>query len=250
MTDRIAQQYYEKYWQEGLADWSPVGVAISPFEQEFLARWLRPGAKVLDFGCGDGSHAAPFAQSRQCAYTGVDVSEHAVALCRAKGFEAARYSPDAALPFDSAWFDNVLSFEVFEHLFDPEGALREIFRVLAPQGALVGSVPNSVCLANRALMVSGRFSPGGSPATSLKAPWKDPHIRFFSKRTLLALLEQAGFSECRVLGAEFSFLDLPVMYRSQGVSKRLISAGSWPFARFGKWWPSLFSPRLYFTGRK
>jgi len=250
MTDRIAQQYYEKYWQDGLADWSPIGIAISPFEQKLLVRWLRHGASVLDFGCGDGSHAAAFVQSRQCAYTGVDVSGHAVALCQAKGLEATRYSTDAALPFNSASFDNVLSFEVFEHLFDPEAALREILRVLIPQGSLIGSVPNAVCIADRALMISGRFSPGGSPATSLKAPWKDPHIRFFSNRTLLALLDHAGFRECRVFGTEFSLIDLPVLYKSRGIPRRLISAGSWPFARLGKWWPSLFSPRLYFTARK
>lgn len=250
MNERITQQYYEKYWQGGLSDWSPVDVSITRFERDLLARWLHPDAKVLDFGCGDGAHASPFVRSRCCSYTGVDLSEYAVALCRAKGLDAVVYSPEGPLPFDSASFDNTLSFEVFEHLFDPEAALKEIRRVLRPQGRLVGSVPNSVCIANRLLMASGRFSPGGSPATSLKAPWKDPHIRFFSKQTLLLLLRQAGFRECHIFGAEFSFLDLPVLYRSHGSSKRLISVCSWPFTRLGKWWPSLFSPRLYFSARK
>jgi SAM-dependent methyltransferase len=250
MASQLAKQYYEKYWHDGFSGWSPLGMAITPFEQEWLARFLRPATKVLDFGCGDGARVSSFVLAKQCSYAGVDVSEHAVAICRAKGLKAVAYSPEAALPFDSGSFDNVLSFEVFEHLFDPEGALWEIRRVLRPQGYLIGSVPNSVCVANRLLMAFGHFSPGGSPATSLKAPWKDPHIRFFSKRTLLRLLRQAGFSECLIDGADFSFLDFPVLYKSVGASKRAIVSCSRPLGRLGRWWPSLWSPRLYFAARQ
>lgn len=250
MTDQIAKQYYEKYWHEGLAGWSPVGVSMSPFEHELLRRFIRPYSRVLDFGCGDGAHAGSFLLSNQCSYTGVDVSESAVAMCRGKGLEAVGYSPEATLPFDSESFDNVLSFEVFEHLFDPQEALRDIRRVLWSGGRLIGSVPNSVYVTNRLLMALGHFSPGGSPATSLKAPWKDPHIRFFSKRTFLSMLKETGFRECLVFGGEFSFIDFPVLYKSAGTARRLILACSRPLGPLGKWWPSLFSARLYFAAQK
>jgi methionine biosynthesis protein MetW len=250
MSEQLAKQYYERYWRDGLSDWSPVGISISVFEQALLARFLPPAARVLDFGCGDGAHASSFVLSQQCSYTGVDVSQHAVAMCRAKGLEAAAYSPEAPLPFHSESFDNVLSFEVLEHLFDPETALQEIRRVLRPEGRLIGSVPNSVYLASRLLMALGRFSPGGSPATSLQTPWKDPHIRFFSKRTLLLLLRQLGFRDCLVVGHDFSFIDFPALYKSVGVSRRLLVACSRPLGPIGKFWPSLLSARLYFVARK
>jgi SAM-dependent methyltransferase len=250
MTAQLAKPYYEKYWHDGLSAWSPVGVSITRFEEDLLTRFLRPAAKVLDFGCGDGAHASSCVLSRQCSYTGVDISQHALTMCHAKGLEAVAYSPEASLPFDTDSFDNVLSFEVLEHLFDPEAALHEIRRVLRPEGHLIGSVPNSVCLANRLLTALGHFSPGGSPATSLNAPWKDPHIRFFNKRTLLLLLTQLGFSECRVFGARFSLIDLPVLYKSVGASRRLLLACSRPLGLRGSWWPSLLSARLYFTARK
>jgi SAM-dependent methyltransferase len=250
MNNQFAKPYYEQYWRDGLAGWSPIGISITALEQDLLSRFLRPTARVLDFGCGDGAHASSFVLSKQCRYSGVDVSEHAVAMCRAKGLGALTCSPDAALPFDSASFDNVLSFEVLEHLFEPAAALREIHRVLQPQGRLIGSVPNSVFFANRLLMVSGSFSPGGSPATSLRAPWKDPHIRFFNKRALLRLLNVAGFTHCRVLGAEFSLIDFPVLYKSAGAARRLIQTGSRPLGWLGKSWPSLWSAKLYFVAQK
>lgn len=250
MTDRTAQHYYDRYWREGLPGWSPAGLSITPLEQHLLAGFLQPGASVLDFGCGDGAHAAPFVLSRGCDYTGVDVSGEAIALCRAKGLEAQSYSSDSALPFASNSFDRVISFEVLEHLFSPERALQELHRTLKPQGYLIGSVPNSVYLTNRLLMAAGRFSPGGSPATSLKAPWRDPHIRFFNKRSLLSVLRQTSFRDARVVGADFCLLDFPVLYRSTGFSRRLVRAGSWPLRGLGQLWPSLLSAHLYFVAQK
>lgn len=250
MTSQLAKQYYETYWRDGLSGWSPADISINAFEQKLLGPLLRPSARVLDFGCGDGAHASSFVLSKQCSYTGVDLSERAVGMCRAKGLEAFSCLNESALPFDTDSFDNVLSFEVFEHLFDPAQALQEIRRALRPQGHLIGSVPNSVYLANRLLMAAGHFSPGGSPATSLKAPWIDPHIRFFSKRTLLTLLQRSGFNECLVFGAAFSLIDFPVLYKSAGAFRSLILESSRPLGPLGRWWPSLFSARLYFTARK
>ena len=245
-----SSEYYEQYWATGLSGWSPTGVKLSRFEEELLASFVPPRSRVLDFGCGDGSHAASFLVSNQCTYLGTDVSETAVAMCRAKGLDAIRSSSEAPLPFDGDSFDSVLSFEVFEHLFNPLGALKDIHRVLRSGKYLIGSVPNAVYIANRLLMTVGHFSPGGSPATSLKAPWNDPHIRFFSARSVRALLTEAGFRKCLVFGQEFSLGDFPVLYRSAPRVRQLVAVCSRPFASLGKWRPSLFSARLYFAAQK
>jgi 2-polyprenyl-6-hydroxyphenyl methylase/3-demethylubiquinone-9 3-methyltransferase len=250
MTGQIQKQYYEEYWDRGLSDWSPAGVTISAFEQQLLTRFIPRNSRVLDFGCGDGSHAGPFLLSNDCSYVGADISATAVAMCRDKGLDATEYTAEAPLPFEDERFDSVVSFEVFEHLFSPHQALMEIHRVLRPGGCLVGSVPNSVHVGNRLLMAAGHFSPGGSPATSLRAPWRDPHIRFFSKQTLLSFLNDAGFKQCAVTGREFSFVDLPVLYRSVRATRRLLAACSRPLAPLGRWWPSFCSATLYFVAQK
>jgi SAM-dependent methyltransferase len=45
------------------------------------------------------------------------------------------------LTYDAGMFDLVITSEVFEHVFDPEAAFREIYRVLKPGGLHIFSLP-------------------------------------------------------------------------------------------------------------
>lgn len=93
-------------------------------------------------------------------------------------------------------------------------------------------------------------NPGGSPATSLRAPWKDPHIRFFSKRSLLKLLSQElhlGILE--FTGTEFSIADLPPLYKISAI-RGFLDWVSFPVKSLGRHWPSLFASHLFVVARK
>ena len=46
------------------------------------------------------------------------------------------------LPFDDDCFDVVLSFDVFEHIPEPDQHLREVARVLKPNGCYLLQTPN------------------------------------------------------------------------------------------------------------
>lgn len=98
-----------------------------------ILRSLGAGARVLDLGCYDGSfgsEACPGAQVIRLDR----VSHPAVS-----GFVQA----DAArLPFPSASFHAVVANHCLEHMDDVDGVLREIGRVLCPNGALFVSVPD------------------------------------------------------------------------------------------------------------
>ena len=244
------REYYDAYWTDGIDRWHAVADEVGTFEERFLSPHISAGCRVLDFGCGDGAHVGGYLVSRGCQYVGLDISEAAVSACRGKGLAAEVCKIDEPLPLSDGRFDLVVSFEVLEHLFSPADVLDELRRLLRPGGRLLGSVPNAVYLGNRVLMMLGHFSPGGTPATSLKKPWIDPHVRFFSKRTLSRLLKETGFQDIRVVGRPFSLTQLPVLFRAPRASSRILDSMSAPLGPLGSLWPSLFSYRLYYSAQK
>ncbi|HNP72566.1 MAG TPA: class I SAM-dependent methyltransferase [Kouleothrix sp.] len=91
-------------------------------------------ARVLDVGCDDG-----YIMSRVDAplRLGVDVNPRlrpsdAVAVARASA---------TALPALAGTFDCILAFDVLEHVADDRAMMREMLRVLAPEGTLWFTTP-------------------------------------------------------------------------------------------------------------
>lgn len=95
---------------------------------------------ILDAGCGTGNNLSHLARYGRAL--GVDLSEEALAFCRARGVAAAR-AELLALPFPDARFDCVTSLDVIYHRWvrDDAGAVREMARVLRPGGLLLLRVP-------------------------------------------------------------------------------------------------------------
>lgn len=99
------------------------------------------GELAIDIGCGTGAEVRRLARLVGPAGRAVGVEPHqdlrAEAQRRAadEGVSAEFVDGDAlALPFEDGSVDVVRSERVFQHLPDPEGAIAEIVRVLAPGG--------------------------------------------------------------------------------------------------------------------
>lgn len=245
MNSTELKKYYENYWskKEG---WSPSNVQLGIYERQLLERHVLPGCHVLDCGAGDGSHYGTFLQSRGVHYIGLEYSEVAVQQANNRGLDVRQHDLSKPLPFSDLTFDVVVSLEVLEHLFDPEFVVKEIHRVLKKGGWALISVPNIAFVSNRVFMLFGIFNPGGSPETSLKYTWLDPHIRFFSKKTLKKLLvKYFGNRMIQILPKPFSLLDFPILYRYPKL-KAFDRAVGW-IARMN---PSLLSARLFAIARK
>jgi SAM-dependent methyltransferase len=105
---------------------------------------VKPGAAVLDVGCGAGEVSLELARlvgpdGHVCA---VDVSEAMIAAAKTSAKKAGvsidlRVASAYALPFPDEHFDAVRAERVFQHLDDPARALAEMLRVTRKGGRIL-----------------------------------------------------------------------------------------------------------------
>ncbi len=100
-----------------------------------------PGAAVLEVGCGSGALSIRLAAEHGLAVTAVDVDPDEIRRARenaSRAASAARAKPEflvadvAALPFEDASFDLVVSTFSMHHWEDKKAGLGEVWRVLRP----------------------------------------------------------------------------------------------------------------------
>jgi SAM-dependent methyltransferase len=110
---------------------------------QFFLDYLHPGVSVLDCGCGPGTITLGIAVCVAPGnVVGVDFGtsqiEHARASARSQSIANAEFkTADCySLPFADNTFDRVFSHALMEHLSDPRRALRELQRVLKPEGII------------------------------------------------------------------------------------------------------------------
>lgn len=176
------KKFYERYWG-----------AREDHLDDFPLKWpkLEPriprekGITIMDFGCGAGHLIEEMHRVNPVAhFIGVDVSREA--LMRAKTrcpYAGFHLENDGAVPLVAGSVDFVLSSEVIEHVYDTENMAAEVARVLRSGGRLLLTTPYHGFLKNLLIALFSfdmHFDPVG------------PHVRFFSKRTLTALLERHG----------------------------------------------------------
>lgn len=109
--------------------------------REFRDVLGRPGARVLDLCCGTGDLTLALHDGARATVLGADFC-HPM-LVRAVDKFADRANPPTALeadalrlPFPDASFDLITAAFGFRNLADYDGGLREMLRVLRPQGRL------------------------------------------------------------------------------------------------------------------
>ena len=142
---------------------------------------IRPGMKVLDLGCGDGTTALPAAQLG-ADVLGVDIADNLVAAGNARAsaeglgnlrFQQGDASNLAGLADDS--FDLVVS--IFGAMFAPRpmDVASEMVRVTRPGGRIVMGnwIPGDPTLVAQILKISAAFTPPPPPGFVSPMTWGD-----------------------------------------------------------------------------
>lgn len=135
----IAQAFDERYrqspdFQERYGLWAAL-----------LDRYVRPGDRLLDAGCGPGLFSL-YAAQRGATVTAIDASDAMIDLTR----QAARQAQLKIcaeidwlpLTHDRGLFDVILSSSVLEYVPNLSGTLRSLDRHVVVGGLLIVSMPN------------------------------------------------------------------------------------------------------------
>ena len=131
---------------------------------DWYVEHLRPSDVVLDVGCNNGAHTVKAARYVRRV---IGIDYHAGQL-RVAAASAHQLGLDnicllarditTSFPFPAGHFDAVLFLDVIEHIHPRVEVLREIRRVLKPEGRLLVSGPNRETTWRRRLREAGLFA--------------------------------------------------------------------------------------------
>lgn len=106
-----------------------------------LRRFLggRTDLNILDIGCGTGENILLLKEFGRV--TGLDNEARALELAAPRGYDKLVIGRAEEMSFLDRSFDLAVALDVFEHIEDDRGAIREAARVLRPGGFLLITVP-------------------------------------------------------------------------------------------------------------
>lgn len=154
--------------------------------------------RILDIGCGRGATARELKRTLKAEIVyGIELVESMAKVASEHMDKVLRGSiEEMDLPFEEQFFDYVIAADVLEHLIDPWQTLRRVTRYLKQDGQIIASVPN---VQNWKIIRD----------LVLKGDWKytkhglldRTHLRFFTEKTFLSLLRNAGFDQIEIIPA-------------------------------------------------
>ena len=114
---------------------------------QFIKSHIENDSLVLDVGCNSGILGLHLA-NKYCYVRGIDVVEELVEKAKKNGTHA-QVGEAESLPYRDDFFDYVVCSEVLEHLYNPEEAIKEAYRVLNDGGMYIVTVPHPEATGNK-----------------------------------------------------------------------------------------------------
>lgn len=186
LYSEIAEDYDETRWEGN-------GEFIDLLQKELLYRILNKcgvekNDKILDVGVGTGRLILPFVEKGFDTY-GIDISEKMLEIIWNKiGFLSNLHLEKANaknLPFQDNFFDFVTSYRVVIHIPDYENVIKEVFRVLKPNGYAIIEFNNKYSLSGLGRLLRHLRRIVGMP--------EETNTQIVSRSVLIKSFSEAGF---------------------------------------------------------
>lgn len=172
----------------------------------------KPGGRYLDIGCSNGRVTLEIAKVIGTTDVhGIDVANIEDAKQRGVKAVYADLNTDDKLPYEDNSFDIITSFDTIEHLYNTDHVIREMKRILKPDGYVIIIVPRTDSLINIILLILGYQMM--SADCSLEKSYGhfsenrlSGHMSHFTKRAIKEMVAHHGFkiekyTEASTMGA-------------------------------------------------
>ena len=137
MITKIKKIYFKQLFEPNI-----LGIFINPiyFIKKGIYKGIKRNSKYLngiflDFGCGQKPYKDIIHVQK---YIGLDIE---ISGHSHENEEIDVYYDGNKIPFENNYFDSILASEVFEHLFNLEEIIKELFRVIKKDGHLLITIP-------------------------------------------------------------------------------------------------------------
>ena len=157
---------------------------------------------ILDVGCGIGNSLYSLYANNYTKLYGFDFEKELVKVAKKIASQSHLFVGDAEnIPLKSNYFDYCTCYDLFEHVKKPNSVIKEINRILKPNGTLYIKVANGYSMHDILFRWSGRIMRGRSS-----------HIQKFKKQDVEEIFRDARFKieEYREIKG-CPFLDFPIM---------------------------------------
>ncbi|MCX6231086.1 MAG: class I SAM-dependent methyltransferase [Bacteroidetes bacterium] len=146
--------------------------------------------KILDVGCGEGIFINQIKERQEIEAWGVEINKSIAEKAKDSFNNLYNSSVEEAITLlPKKYFDCIVFNDVLEHTVNPLEILKDIKGNLADDGCIVASIPNVRFLPNLYHII-------------IHKDWKydekggildDTHLRFFTKKSIVRLFDDAGY---------------------------------------------------------
>ena len=192
-------------------------------------QFIHPSKRILDIGCGEG-YMLRRLKDKFDELHGLDIAPSRLKEAKSKikeinSFKISKFkfvegNADDHLPFPNDFYDVIICIALIEHVYDIFFLVKEIYRVLKPDGYVIIEVPNLAYLKHRISLLLGFLPMTSSAYNWEEIGWDGAHIHYFTLKRLCLLFESQGFR----------------------IEKK---SGSGFLAKFRNWWPTLLCGDLF-----